>query len=155
VCSCGNYGCLEALASENALVEMVVKAIKEGQSSLVYDLVHGELVDVTPDIIYQAADAGDEVVIRMLGQVARYLGIGIANLVNIFNPKTVVIGGGIVKARQYIEDIVWQTVLDRSFESSSSVLEIRFSTFATVNTMKGLADMIFAELTQSAWLTQR
>ena len=155
VCSCGNYGCLEALASENALVEMVVKAIKEGQSSLVYNLVHGELTDVTPDVIYQAADAGDEVVIRMLGQVARYLGIGIANLVNIFNPKTVVIGGGIVKARQYIEDIVWQTVLDRSFESSSSVLEIRFSTFATVNTMKGLADMIFAELTQSAWLTQR
>ncbi len=155
VCSCGNYGCLEALASENALVEMVVKAIKEGQTSLVYNMVNGELTDVIPEIIYKAADAGDEVAIRALGQVARYLGIGIANLVNIFNPKIVVIGGGIVKARQYIEDIVWQTVLDRSFESSSSVLDIRFSTFATVNTMKGAADMIFAELTQSAWLAQR
>lgn len=155
VCSCGNYGCMEALASENALVEMVVKAIKEGQSSLVYNLVHGELADVIPNVIYEAADAGDELAIRMLGQVARYLGIGIANLVNIFNPKIVVIGGGIVKARQYIEDIVWQTVLDRSFESSGSVVEIMFSTSATVNTMKGVADMIFAELTPSEWLSQR
>lgn len=155
VCSCGNYGCLEALASENALVDMVVKSIKEGQPSLVYDLVNGELLDVNPKIIYEAAAGGDELAIRMLGHVARYLGIGIANLVNIFNPKIVVIGGGIVKARQYIEDIVRQTVWDRSFESCSSALEIRFSTLATENTMKGAADMVFAEITQSVWLTQR
>ena len=155
VCSCGNYGCMEALASENALVNIVVKAIKEGQTSLVYDLVKGELSNVIPDMIYQAADAGDELAIRMLGKVARYLGIGIANLVNIFNPKIVVIGGGIVKARQYIEGIVRQTIWDRSFESCSSVLEIRFSTLATENTMKGAADMVFAEMTQSMCLAQR
>ncbi|WP_378953512.1 ROK family protein [Pelosinus sp. sgz500959] len=155
VCSCGNYGCMEALASENALVDMVVKSIKEGQKSLVCDLVNGELTLVTPNIIYQAATEGDEVAIRILGQVARYLGIGIANLVNIFNPKIVVIGGGIVKARQFIEDIVRQTVGDRSFESCSSVLEIRFSDLATENTMKGVADMVFAEITQSVWLGSR
>jgi len=155
VCSCGNYGCMEALASESALVVMVVKAIKEGQKSLVYDLVKGELIHVTPNTIYEAADAGDEVAIRMLVKVARYLGIGIANLVNIFNPKVVIIGGGIVKARQYIEDIVRQTIWDRSFESCSSVLEIGFSTAATENTMKGAADMVFAEITQSLWLGQK
>lgn len=152
VCSCGNYGCLEALASESALVKMVVKSIKEGQSSVIYELVHGEVSNVTPNIIYQAADAGDELAIRMLGQVARYLGIGIGNLVNIFNPKIIIIGGGIVKARQYIEDIIWQTILDRSFESSSSVLELGFSTAATLNTMKGAADLIFAQITQATWL---
>lgn len=155
VCSCGNYGCMEALASENALVDMVVKSIKEGQPSLVHTLAKGELTNVTANLIYRAADMGDELAIRMLGKIARYLGIGIANLVNIFNPKIVIIGGGIVGARQYIEDIVKQTVLDRSFESCSGVLEIQFSALATVNTMKGVADMVFAEVTQSAWLTQR
>ncbi len=155
ICSCGNYGCLEALASENALVDMVVKSIKEGQKSLVYDLVNGELSRVIPNLIYEAAEEGDEVAIRTLGQVARYLGIGIANLVNIFNPKIVVIGGGIVKARQFIEDIVRQTVSDRSFESCSSVLELRFSDLATENTMKGAADMVFAEITQSVLLGPR
>lgn len=155
VCSCGNYGCMEAMASEDALVGMVIKAIKEGQISLVHKLVNGDLANVTPNEIYRAADEQDDVSIRMLSRVARYLGIGIANLVNIFNPQLVVIGGGIAKARRYIEDIVWQTVRDRSFESCSSVLEIRFSTAETENTMKGAADMIFAEITEPIWLGQR
>lgn len=155
MCSCGNYGCLEALASETALVDMVSKAIKEGQPSLVYDMVEGILANVTPEIIYQAADDGDEIAIRMLGQVARYLGIGISNLVNIFNPEIIIIGGGIVRGRQYIEDIVRQTVRDRAFESCSSVLEISFLTATTEHTVKGVADIVFAEITESIWLGQR
>ncbi|EIW17111.1 MULTISPECIES: ROK family protein [Pelosinus] len=155
ICSCGNYGCLEALASENALVDAVAKAIKEGQSSIIYDMVKGELKDLAPEVIYKAADAGDELAIRMLGQVARYLGIGIANLVNTFNPEILIIGGGIVRGRQYIEDIVRQTVEDRSFESSSNVLEISFLTTTTENTLKGAADIVFAEITESIWLGQR
>ncbi|AJQ27190.1 ROK family transcriptional regulator [Pelosinus fermentans] len=155
ICSCGNYGCLEALASENALVDAVAKAIKEGQSSIIYDMVKGELKDLTPEVIYKAADAGDELAIRMLGQVARYLGIGIANLVNTFNPEILIIGGGIARGRQYIEDIVRQIVEDRSFESSSNVLEISFLTTTTENTLKGAADIVFAEITESIWLGQR
>lgn len=151
-CSCGNYGCLEALASENALVKMVIKALKEGQPSKINQLVEGDLTKVTPDEIYQAASLGDDVAIRMLGRVARYLGIGIANLVNTFNPQLVVVSGGIAKARQYIEDVVWATIRDRSFESSSSILEIRFSTAENENTMKGAADIIFAEITEPLWL---
>jgi predicted NBD/HSP70 family sugar kinase len=142
---------MEALASEDALVDMVVKTIKEGHTSLVYELVHGELSDVMASTVYEAAALGDEVSIRILRQVARYLGIGIANLVNIFNPRIVVISGGIVNVRSIIEDIVRQTILDRSFESCSSVLEIRFSTSTTENTMKGAADRVFAEMTQSLW----
>ncbi|WP_369412604.1 ROK family transcriptional regulator [Pelosinus baikalensis] len=155
ICSCGNYGCLEALASENALVDAVAKAIKEGQSSIIYDMVKGDLKELTPEVIYEAADAGDELAIRMLGQVARYLGIGIANLVNTFNPEILIIGGGIVRGRQYIEDIVRQIVEDRSFESSSNVLEISFLTTTTENTLKGAADIVFAEITESIWLGQR
>lgn len=155
ICSCGNYGCLEALASENALVDAVAKAIKEGQFSSICDMVKGNLENLTPEIIYEAADAGDEVAIRMLGQVARYLGIGIANFINIFNPEILIIGGGIVRGRQYIEDIIRQTVKDRSFESSSNVLEISFLTTTTENTLKGAADIVFAEITESIWLGQR
>ncbi|MDF2633389.1 MAG: Glucokinase [Pelosinus sp.] len=155
ICSCGNYGCLEALASENALVDAVAKAIKEGQVSSIYDMVEGNLEKLTPEIIYDAADTSDELAIRMLEQVARYLGIGIANFVNIFNPEVLIIGGGIVRGRQYIEDIVRQTIRDRSFESSSDVLEINFLTTTTENTLKGVADIVFAEITESIWLGQR
>ncbi len=155
MCSCGNYGCLEALASENALVVAVVKALKEGQVSLVYDMVDGNLDHVTPADIYEAANAKDEVAVRVLEQAARYLGIGIANFINIFNPEIVILGGGIVRGRQYMEDIIRQTIKDRSFESCSSVLEIRFLTATTENTLKGAADIVFAEITETIWLDQR
>jgi len=155
LCSCGNYGCMEAVASETALVNIVTKAIKEGQKSFVYELIGGDLTKITPEKIYQAANSRDQVAIRMLERVARYLGIGIANLVNSFNPQLVIIGGGMAKARQYIEDVVWETVKDRSFESCSSVLKMDFSASDSENTLKGAADMVFAEITESLWLGQK
>ncbi|WP_371368416.1 N-acetylglucosamine repressor [Sporomusa rhizae] len=146
LCSCGNTGCMEAVASETALVNLVAAGIRAGQISRVTDIVKGDLLNIAPEDIYQAADAGDALSIRMLGQVAGYLGIGIANLVNIFNPELVVIGGGLAKASKYIEKTVWDTVAFRSFESCSSVLNIKYSTETNENTMKGAADMVFSEL---------
>lgn len=146
LCSCGNTGCMEAVASETALVNLVAAGIRAGQISRVTDIVKGDLLNIAPEDIYQAADAGDALSIRMLGQVAGYLGIGIANLVNIFNPELVVIGGGLAKASKYIEKTVWDTVAFRSFESCSSVLNIKYSTQTNENTMKGAADMVFSEL---------
>jgi len=91
----------------------------------------------------------------MLNRVARYLGIGIANLVNIFNSEIVVIAGGIAKARPHIEDTVRQTVCDRAFESCINVLDIRFSEKGTENTLKGAADLVFSEITEPVWLSQK
>ncbi|MDF2571836.1 MAG: Glucokinase [Sporomusa sp.] len=145
-CSCGNSGCMEAMASETALTDLVVEAIQSGQTSLIVGMVNGDLTAVTPENIYLAADLGDDLAIAMLSRVAGYLGIGIANLVNIFNPELVVIGGGLAKASQYIEKTVLETVARRSFESCSSVLEIKYSTQTGENTMKGAADMVFSEL---------
>lgn len=150
LCSCGNTGCMEAMASETALVNLVAEAIHSGQASVVADWVKGNLAAITPEDIYQAADTGDAVAVDMLGRVAGYLGIGIANLVNVFNPELVVIGGGLAKAQKFIEKTVWETVDQRSFESCSSVLEIRYSTQTSAMTMKGAADMIFAELAGKA-----
>lgn len=155
MCSCGNYGCLEALASENALVDTVVKSIKEGQFSVVYDMVEGNLDNVVPEDIYEAATAKDEVAVRVLGQVARYLGIGIANLIKIFNPELLIVSGGIVRGGQYIEDIIRQTIKERSFESCSSDLETCFLTTTNENTLKGAVDLVFAEITKARSLGPR
>jgi predicted NBD/HSP70 family sugar kinase len=79
-CGCGNYGCLEAMASENALVKTMVKSIKEGRDSMVFDLVSGNLEDVTPEIVYEAAANGDILASRILRQIARYLGIAVGGI---------------------------------------------------------------------------
>ncbi|WP_371371635.1 ROK family transcriptional regulator [Sporomusa aerivorans] len=150
LCSCGNNGCMEAMASETALIRLVAGAIQNGQFSIVDELVKGNLAAISPEDIYQAADDGDALALEMLSRVAGYLGIGIANLVNVFNPELVVISGGLAKAKRYIEKKVWETVDRRSFESCSSVLEIRYSTRTSVITMKGSADMAFSILAAKA-----
>uniref|UniRef100_UPI001BD289D2 ROK family transcriptional regulator n=1 Tax=Tepidanaerobacter syntrophicus TaxID=224999 RepID=UPI001BD289D2 len=81
LCSCGNYGCLEAVASENALVKSMIKSIKEGRSSMVQEMAGGNLEDITPEMIYEAAEKNDNLAGRFLRQTARYLGIGIANAI--------------------------------------------------------------------------
>lgn len=65
-CSCGNYGCFEALASEKALVNLVVKSIKEGMDSIVYQMAEGMLDSVTPEMIYEAAKLNDKLAVNAL-----------------------------------------------------------------------------------------
>ena len=98
-CKCGNYGCLEAYASGPAIAtrarEVLVR--EEGESSIPA-MVDGKLADITAQIVYDAAKAGDPVANEIVRDTARYLGAGIANLLNIFNPDIVVIAGGVTEA---------------------------------------------------------
>jgi glucokinase len=98
-CKCGNYGCLEAYASGPAIAtrarEVMVR--EEGESSIP-SMVNGKFEDITAQIVYDAAKAGDQVASEIVRDTARYLGAGIANLLNIFNPDTVVIAGGVTAA---------------------------------------------------------
>jgi glucokinase len=98
-CKCGNYGCLEAYASGPAIAtrarEMMVR--EEGES-MIPSMVSGRFEDITAQIVYDAAKAGDAVASEIVRDTARYLGAGIANLLNIFNPDTVVIAGGVTAA---------------------------------------------------------
>lgn len=145
-CSCGNYGCLEAMASENALVNIIVRSIKEGRSSIIIDMAEGNLDCITPEMVYEAAAKGDVLAGRILRHVARYIGIAVANVINTFNPELVVIGGGIVRARPFIEDTIIETIKSRALESSYGVTKITFSTMGDEATLKGAADMVMTEV---------
>jgi glucokinase len=98
-CKCGNYGCLEAYASAPAIAtrarEVLVR--EEGESSIPA-MVNGNFDAITAQIVYDAAKAGDPIASEIVRDTARYLGAGVANLLNIFNPDTVVIAGGVTAA---------------------------------------------------------
>ncbi|MDK2814270.1 MAG: hypothetical protein PWP18_183, partial [Thermoanaerobacter sp.] len=141
-CSCGNYGCFEALASEKALVNLVVKSIKEGMDSIVYQMAEGMLDSVTPEMIYEAAKLNDKLAVNALKTIGRYLGIGIANTINTFNPELILIGGGIVQARELIEDIIIETAKKRTFENSFSSCRIAFAELGDDATLIGAANMV-------------
>ncbi|MFL5606737.1 MAG: ROK family protein [Gemmatimonadaceae bacterium] len=98
-CKCGNYGCLEAYASGPAIATRAREVmVREEGESVIPSMVKGKFEDITAQIVYDAAMAGDAVASEIVRDTARYLGAGIANLLNIFNPDTVVIAGGVTAA---------------------------------------------------------
>ncbi|VBB07009.1 Hypothetical protein LUCI_2253 [Lucifera butyrica] len=146
LCSCGNYGCLEAMASETALVYFMVKAVKEGRSSLVSSIVEGNIEAIRAEHIYTAAEEGDALAARMLRHVARYLGFGVTNVINIFNPELVIIGGGIVRARRFVEEAMLQVIRERALESCFSNVRLEFSSVGREAVLKGIVDLVMQNI---------
>jgi glucokinase len=97
-CKCGNYGCLEAYTSGPAIAARAREGIEAGVESCVAQLAGGDLDRITAQTVYEAAQEGDEFALEVVRDTARFLGAGVANLLNIFNPETVVILGGVTQA---------------------------------------------------------
>ncbi|OIO35553.1 MAG: hypothetical protein CO162_05050 [bacterium (Candidatus Ratteibacteria) CG_4_9_14_3_um_filter_41_21] len=87
ICGCGSYGCLEAIASMSAIVKKAKKSIKAGSESLIKYSEDGE---INADRIFEAASKGDKLCLNILNESARYLGLGVANSINLFNPEMVI-----------------------------------------------------------------
>jgi len=98
LCKCGNYGCLEAYASGPAIAARAAEGIVAGVDTRLPEYVGGDLSKITAQTVYQAAHANDEYALEVVRDTAKFLGAGVGNLVNIFNPDVVVIAGGVTMA---------------------------------------------------------
>ena len=97
-CGCGSRGCFEAVASRTAIFQRIKAGIKEGEKTLLTDMLGDSLEDLRSGDLRKAIRRGDKFVARVIEQAAEYIGIGVANLVNIFGPEVVVLGGGVMEA---------------------------------------------------------
>lgn len=98
-CGCGNRGCLHMLASQSAIVRLArTKACQAEEASILADLAGGQLGQVTLDLVLQAAERGDASAREALAEAGTYLGLAIANLVNLINPQRVIVGGPVAGA---------------------------------------------------------
>lgn len=97
-CKCGNYGCLEAYASGPAIAQRALEALEAGEASSLQARAAEGRSAVTAQTVYEAAAAGDAVAQDVVADTARFLGAGVANLLNTFNPDVVVICGGVTRA---------------------------------------------------------
>ena len=98
LCGCGNYGCLEAYASGPAIAQRARELLAGDEPSSLTRTVNGELDKLTARIVYDAAKEGDFLARLVVRDTARFLGAGVANLLNIFNPDVVVLAGGVAMA---------------------------------------------------------
>ena len=109
-CTCGSRGCLEVFASATAIVRMTREASPRYPDSV---LQGNE--DRTAEMIFEAGQQGDELALEIFRRMGVYLGIGLANLINILNPEIIVIGGGVVNGWELFEKHMHQQVEERAF----------------------------------------
>lgn len=124
-CSCGrSTGCLEVLASGTAIARMAREAIAAGKRTAVLALAGGDPEAIGADHVEAAAREGDAVAAQIFTRAATYLGVGVANLLNLLNPARVIIGGGVSKAGDLLFDPVRRIARQRAFERPGRDVEI-------------------------------
>lgn len=101
-CGCGRKGCWEAYASATACIRQTKKAAQENPESLINGLVDGDLERITAKTAFDAAKQGDKTGLRVVERYIQYIGEGLANVVNIFQPEIILIGGGVCKEGEYL-----------------------------------------------------
>jgi glucokinase len=97
LCTCSRKGCWEAYASARGLVEMAQEAAAKAPESLLYTMVNGDLSKISAKTHFDAAKQGDAVAAEVVDTYLDYLAVGVGNIINIFQPEVIVIGGGVSK----------------------------------------------------------
>lgn len=125
-CGCGNYGCLETMASTSYIVEKARKLVRQGSVSSLNDVEDAD--GITIEDVIRAAKSGDGTAINILNESARYLGIAISNIANTLNPSKVVLGKEFVKYADLVMEQIVSVVACKALKSPAAHMDIAAST---------------------------
>jgi len=139
-CKCGNTGCLEMFASATAIVRMAREGLSDFPDSL---LAEG---DLTAQRVYEVGLEGDQLALEVFKRVGTYLGVGVANLINLFNPEIIVIGGGVANGWDLFEKYIHEQVSERAFGSQQANVKIVPAQCGDNAGLLGAARLAFDEL---------
>ncbi|AKL94124.1 glucokinase GlcK [Clostridium aceticum] len=123
-CTCGNHGCLETFVSATALIKYCKKLLEENKESLVFHRVDGNLDNLTAKIIFDCARKGDSTALKVIDRMTHYLAIGLANLINLFDPEVIAIGGGVAEAGDVFIEKLREEVKKYIYVKDMNVTEI-------------------------------
>jgi glucokinase len=124
-CGCGNNGCFEALASRTAIFREIQRAVKEGGRTVLTEMLGDNLADLKSGDLRKALRKGDKLVENVIESAAEYTGVAVANLINIFNPEVVVVGGGVIDALEdEMMSIIVETAMDYAMPGTTRGIEI-------------------------------
>jgi predicted NBD/HSP70 family sugar kinase len=138
-CNCGSFGCLESLVSLPAMEARCRSALQEGSNSRVVELAGGDSAKVTGWHILQASEMGDKTCLAIVGELEKYLGLGIATLVNLFNPSTIVLDHRLRLAGPSFLDQIARIVKRQALGNSTANLKFLFGTLGSDAGLVGAA----------------
>jgi len=124
-CGCGNYGCLESLASGTAIARDGKDLLESNQpETMIREMSNNNPDQVDALLIARAAKKGDKIAKDLYLKAGWYLGIGLANLINLFNPEMIVLGGGIMRDKELMDDSMQKSLEDRAISTSLELVNI-------------------------------
>lgn len=145
-CTCGKKGCLEQYASATGIVRLARDLVKEhtDDSELKTRIMNDSEVDAK--IIFDSAKAGDLYANHVVERFSFYLGLALGNIANILNPSTIVLGGGVSQAGDFLVDRVSKVVQEFTFPTIRSVTKIKIAELGNDAGMIGAASLVLNEL---------
>ncbi|WP_166244947.1 ROK family transcriptional regulator [Paenibacillus turpanensis] len=134
-CRCGNAGCWELYASEKALLDEAKEVYGQPRMKV--------------DQLIRLAEEGDAKALALFDRLGRYLGIGIVNIINAFNPPAIIIGGRLAQAEAWLKQPLLEVVERRSLPYPRAQLEVQFSELGVRSTVLGACSFAISKFFSS------
>ena len=140
-CSCGNFGCFEALASGSAIAAFAKQAVMHGDDTMLSKFKdnHSKL---SAEHVVNAAEAGDAVALRIIESAGTYAGIGLSAVASAFDPQVIVVGGGVMSSGGIMLQRARKEFLERTISPVGSLIPIVPATLGEKSSLWGAAALV-------------
>lgn len=142
LCGCGQKGCFEAYASATAIIREATSRLIVNKTNAVYEMIDGDLSKLEAKHVFDAAKDGDEFALDIVDYEAEYLAMGIGNILNIINPKAVILGGGVALAGDILMDALKAKLPKYALGATLEGLEILQAELGNEGGIKGASALV-------------
>jgi glucokinase-like ROK family protein len=145
-CNCGSQGCWETYVSALAVFRRVRECILNGEESQLAEVVRDGFERITMPLMVEAARQGDRVALDAFEETGYYLGVGLANLINTFNPQKVVLGGYVTQAYEFLLPVIQKTVQERALRWPREAADIVVATYLNDASLMGAVATVYGQI---------
>lgn len=149
LCDCGNYGCLEALASANAITKKAKFLIDKGENTSILKLAGGNADNIEAKTVFDASKQGDVLALEIVHEAAEYIGIALANIINLVDPELIILEGGVARAGDILSEIIQKVVGRRKMKYAGSHTTIAISELGENAAAIGSASFLLKRLIEN------
>lgn len=143
LCNCGNYGCLEALASADAMVKKARVFIEKGQPSMILQMANGDINSIEAKTIFDAAKQNDALALEIINEATEYIGMAVASMINYVDPSLIILHGGVSQAGDILINKINKVIARRRMKFAGRNAKIVTTIFGEKASAIGAAALIF------------
>ncbi|MHC5375680.1 ROK family protein [Enterococcus sp. LJL120] len=140
-CACGSSGCLGRYVSARGMVKTAVDYLAEGQSSILSDWLEEDRQQLTAKMISEGVDQGDALCQKVFQETGEIFGFGLVNVINLYNPKKILIGGGMAKAGERLLAPARQVIQKHALKISAAACQLELAALGSAAGMIGAASV--------------